>query len=24
MEFPGCWDVFSMEEYPTAIDRSPG
>jgi len=24
MEFPGRWDVFSMEEYPTAIARSPG
>ncbi len=24
MEFPRHWDVFSMEEYPTAIARSPG
>jgi hypothetical protein len=24
MEFPGGWDVFSMEEYATAIARSPG
>ncbi len=23
MEFPGRWDVFPMEEYPTAIARSP-
>ncbi len=24
MEFPGRWDVFPTEEYPTAIARSPG
>jgi hypothetical protein len=24
MEFPGRWDVFPMEEYATAITRSPG
>jgi hypothetical protein len=24
MEFPGRWDVFPMEEYPTATARSPG
>ncbi len=24
MEFPGRWDVFPMEEYPTAIARCPG
>ncbi len=24
MEFPGRWDVFPMEEYSTAIARSPG
>ncbi len=24
MEFPGRWDVFPMEEYATAIARSPG
>jgi hypothetical protein len=24
MEFPGHWDVFPMEEYATAIARSPG
>jgi hypothetical protein len=24
MEFPGRWDMFPMEEYPTAIARSPG
>ncbi len=24
MEFPGNWDVFAMEEFSTAIARSPG
>jgi hypothetical protein len=24
MEFPGRWDVFAMEEFSTAIARSPG
>jgi hypothetical protein len=24
MEFPGRWDIFPIEEYATAIARSPG
>jgi hypothetical protein len=24
LEFPGRWDVFSMDEYTTAVTRRPG